>query len=69
MSARKCLQCGDPVIGRLDKKFCEDSCKTAYHYDRIVEQKDSLFRKIDKQLKANRRILKENGESDHLLQS
>ena len=59
MKKRRCLQCGDPVIGRLDKKFCDESCKAAYHYQHSTDKEDSLFKRIDKQLKTNRRILKE----------
>ncbi len=59
MKKRRCLQCGDQVIGRLDKKFCDESCKAAYHYQHSTDKEDSLFKHIDKQLKTNRRILKE----------
>ena len=59
MKKRRCLQCGDEVIGRLDKKFCDESCKATYHYQRSTDKEESLFRQIDRQLKTNRRILKE----------
>lgn len=26
-----CLECGSPVYGRPDKKFCCDSCRNKYH--------------------------------------
>ena len=26
-----CLECGGPVYGRPDKKFCSSSCKNKYH--------------------------------------
>ena len=28
---RTCLQCGAPLQGRSDKKFCCDDCRTDYH--------------------------------------
>jgi len=59
MKERKCIRCGEPIKGRLDKKFCKESCKSAYHYEQSLERSDSLFKTIDKQLKTNRRILKE----------
>jgi len=59
MKSRFCIGCGAPITGRADKKFCKESCKSAYHYMRSIEKEDSLFKNIDKQLKANRRILKD----------
>lgn len=59
MKTRFCTGCGEPISGRSDKKFCKDSCKSAHHYLRSVEKEDSQFKRIDKQLKTNRRILKE----------
>lgn len=26
-----CLECGEPLYGRTDKKFCNISCKNRYH--------------------------------------
>jgi len=57
MKTSCCIGCGEPIIGRSDKKFCNESCKSTYHYKQNIESKDSLYRKIDKQLKRNRRIL------------
>jgi len=54
-----CLYCKEELEGRSDKKFCNPYCRSAYHYQKNKEEEDSLFRTIDKQLKANRRILKD----------
>ena len=59
MSQKKCLECHKTLEGRIDKKFCSVYCKSAYHYKKNLEKGDSLFKKIDTILKANRRILKE----------
>ena len=59
MNTKLCIGCGKPISGRADKKFCKESCKSAYHYMRSSEKEDSLFKNIDKQLKTNRRILKD----------
>ena len=59
MKKRPCKQCGEPVVGRLDKKFCRESCKSIYHYLQSQQKEESLFKTIDRQLKTNRRILKE----------
>ena len=59
MAIRKCKRCGEVLHGRLDQKFCRDSCKSAYHYEQSLEKEETMFRKIDRQIKTNRRILKE----------
>jgi len=28
---RLCQECGLPLLGRMDKKFCNDACRTAFH--------------------------------------
>ncbi|MGB3849468.1 MAG: hypothetical protein WA958_05830 [Tunicatimonas sp.] len=55
---RKCPSCGEPVQGRIDKRFCSPYCKSAYHYQQNRDRSDNLFKRIDNQLKQNRRILK-----------
>jgi len=56
---RKCLDCNKEIEGRIDKKFCSEYCKSAYHYKKNQDKEKSLFNEIDKQLKLNRRILKD----------
>lgn len=56
---RKCPECGKEITGRVDKKFCSSYCKSAYHYQINRDKDDNLFKKIDEQLRLNRRILKE----------
>jgi predicted nucleic acid-binding Zn ribbon protein len=60
---RICPNCGDEVIGRQGKKFCSPYCKSNYHYERSKEKESTLFKTIDKQLKLNRRILKNYNRS------
>ena len=55
---KKCLECGDPVIGRDDKKFCEAQCRSAYN-NRQNKEKNSFIRSINAILRRNRQILKE----------
>ncbi len=55
---RKCLFCNEKLSGREGKKFCTPYCKSSYHYQKAKEEKPSFFKKVDKQLKTNRRILK-----------
>lgn len=56
---RTCPSCGKEVIGRSDKKFCSHYCKSSFHYVENRENESNLYRKIDRQLKLNRRLLKE----------
>lgn len=54
-----CLHCDELLEGRTDKKFCTPYCKSSYHYQKNKEKEEPLFQKIDRQLKLNRKILKE----------
>ena len=55
---RICPECKDPIIGRSDKKFCGDICRTAFH-NSAANQRDVTMREINKVLLKNRRILLE----------
>lgn len=55
---RKCLECNEVIVGRVDKKFCSEYCKSSYHYKQNRSKQDSVFIRVDKILKNNRRILK-----------
>lgn len=59
---QNCLYCGEGVIGRIDKKFCDDSCRSAYHNMHNKEDL-SLMRPVNTILKKNRMILKRLVES------
>ena len=54
----KCLECGMEMTGRMDKKFCDHYCKSNFHYRRSRQEEASIYKKIDIQLKKNRKILK-----------
>jgi predicted nucleic acid-binding Zn ribbon protein len=54
-----CLNCNEALTGRLDKKYCSEYCKSNYHYEQKKGQTNSLFKRIDLQLKLNRRLLKD----------
>lgn len=53
-----CLECGERILGRIDKKFCNDGCRNAYNNK---QNKDSinLMRNINNRLRKNHRILSE----------
>ena len=54
-----CLNCDTGLEGRVGKKYCSDYCKSNYNYEKNKLKENSLFKKIDNQLKLNRRLLKE----------
>ncbi len=60
-----CLNCGHSIQGRLDKKFCDDSCRNTYN-NRQNAVRVNLIRNINHALKKNRNLLEslilENGE-------
>ncbi len=55
---RRCLDCSEEIEGRIDKLYCNEQCRSAYHYRKNKEQRMTLFARIDRQLKLNRRLLK-----------
>mgnify|MGYP007006704943 FL=1 len=56
---KKCLACNRELKGRTDKKYCDPYCKSAWHYKKHQEGNKSMYSRVDRQLKINRKILKE----------
>lgn len=54
---RTCLQCSDELVGRSDKKFCGDDCRSAYN-NKLNKDSTNLMRNINNILRKNHRILK-----------
>lgn len=55
---RYCLSCEKLLAGRKDKKFCDAYCKSNYHYQKAQSGAGSFYARVDRQLKANRKLLK-----------
>ena len=55
---KQCLECGEKIIGRIDKKFCSDGCRNAYN-NRINKDSKNLIRNVNNRLRKNYRILEE----------
>ncbi|WP_274474762.1 hypothetical protein [Mangrovimonas aestuarii] len=53
---RHCLECGSEVIGRIDKKFCNDYCRNT-HNNRVNKDDKNFIRNINNRLRKNWRIL------------
>jgi len=55
-SSSACLNCGKPLKGRSDKKFCDDSCRNNYN-NQLKSIVNNQMRNVNNVLGKNRRIL------------
>jgi hypothetical protein len=53
-----CLQCGETIIGRIDKKFCDAQCRNAYN-NKVKRENEKQIIEINRILRRNRKILKQ----------
>lgn len=53
---KKCLECKKVVIGRSDKKYCDDYCRSEYN-NRLNSETSNYMRRVNSILKKNRRVL------------
>ena len=57
MTAEKvCLECGEPIKGRADKKFCDDPCRSNFN-NKVNSDVTAEMRNMNNILRKNRRIL------------
>lgn len=56
MEEKRCLDCGEILRGRADKKFCSDQCRNNYN-NRINRVENEVVKKVNAVLKNNYRIL------------
>jgi hypothetical protein len=54
--SKVCLECGEKLVGRSDKKFCSDYCRNAFN-NTINKDTKNLIRNINNRLRKNWRIL------------
>lgn len=57
MKKNNCLECGEEIKGRADKKFCDDSCRNN-HNNKLNSEGNNLVRNVNNILRKNRRTLK-----------
>ncbi len=57
-AVKECLECGEKIIGRADKKFCSDLCRNAYN-NKLNSDSNNFVRNVNNKLRKNRRILEE----------
>lgn len=60
---RKCLECGKQLLGRLDKKFCDDSCRNSFNNAKN-RVKNALIKRTNSQLRKNYQILTKYNTTD-----
>lgn len=56
METKKCLECNEPVKGRVDKKFCSDYCRNSYN-NKVNKDSKNLIRNINNRLRKNYKVL------------
>ena len=59
MEKKVCLDCGETIKGRSDKKFCNDICRNSYN-NKLNSDTTNYVRNINNILRKNRRVLEEN---------
>jgi len=59
---KQCLECGEKIVGRIDKKFCTDYCRNAYN-NKVNKDSKNLIRNTNNRLRKNYKILSELNQS------
>lgn len=62
---RTCLDCGQPISGRSDKKFCSDQCRNNYNNHSNADS-TNYMRNVNNILRKNRRILAQLNPTDKI---
>jgi hypothetical protein len=57
MDTKTCLQCGTELRGRIDKKFCDDQCRTAYNNS--IKTDSAIIKNINSTLRKNRKLMED----------
>lgn len=56
VNTKHCLTCGHPLRGRIDKKFCDDHCRSVFNNKKYIDEK-GFVKSVNHLLLQNRRIL------------
>ncbi|PTX18206.1 hypothetical protein C8N40_1065 [Pontibacter mucosus] len=58
--SRTCLQCGTPIVGRSDKRYCSDPCRHLSNNTlKQQNQGEKRIQQVNAALRRNRSILKQ----------
>jgi predicted nucleic acid-binding Zn ribbon protein len=55
---KKCIECGDSIHGRVDKKYCSDLCRNSFN-NKVNSVVNVHVRLVNSILRKNRRILEQ----------
>ena len=58
MEPKTCLHCSKELVGRADKKFCDNHCRNEYNNTQNGTS-NNYIRKVNRIIKMNRNILAE----------
>jgi hypothetical protein len=58
MEQKTCLHCSKELVGRADKKFCDNQCRNEYNNTQNGTS-NNYIRKVNRIIKMNRNILAE----------
>ena len=58
LETKLCLECGERIQGRSDKKFCSDYCRNA-HNNKVNKDSKNLIRNTNNRLRKNYKTLTE----------
>jgi len=57
-SYTNCLECGDKIVGRIDKKFCDAQCRNSYN-NKVKRESEKRIIETNRILRHNRKLLKQ----------
>ena len=58
MNTKECLEWGEAIKGRTDKKFCTDYCRNTFN-NKVNKESKNLIRNTNNRLRKNYKILSE----------
>jgi len=57
LKSNKCTQCGKPIHGRIDKRFCDAYCRNVFN-NKVKRKEEQNINEVNRTLRKNRKILK-----------
>ena len=64
-NVKVCSFCGKELVGRADKKYCDDNCRNNHHYRNNKYDDVQLVKKVNRLLMHNRNVLKLLSENNN----
>lgn len=58
MPAPVCQECRQPIVGRIDKKYCSDQCRFLHH-NRRKRRQEVTIGNVNRVLRRNRSVLRQ----------